>query len=110
MKLHGNENMEEGFRNLKKHYDNLTGLFGVNVVVTLNRFGFDTAEEIALFRTLCAKHGMLCAVSNGFCDGGNGCIELANEVASECEKTSGVRFLYELTDDPREKITRICIK
>ncbi|MBR2427122.1 MAG: formate--tetrahydrofolate ligase [Lentisphaeria bacterium] len=110
MKLHGDGDMKTGFANVKKHFDNLRNIFGLNVVVNLNRFGNDTEEEIALFRQLCGENNMACSVSTGFVDGGNGCIELAEKVVAEAEKKSQPQFLYELSDSIEEKINKIARK
>ena len=110
MKLHGNGDMKIGFANVKKHYDNLHNVFGLNTVVNLNRFGNDTDEEVALFRDLCAENGISCAVSNGFADGGNGCIELAEKVALEAENKCELHYLYDLSDSIEEKICKIARK
>ena len=110
MKLHGNGDIKTGFANVKKHFDNLDRGFGLNTVVALNRFGNDTAEEIALFRQLCAENGMPCSISSGFADGGNGCIELAEQVVIEAEKQSTLQFLYELSDSIEEKINKVAQK
>ncbi len=110
MKLHGGGNMTAGFANVKKHFDNLHGLFGLNVVVNLNRFTNDTDEEVECFRQLCAENGMSCSVSTGFVNGGDGCIELAEKVALEAEKPSTLKFLYESSDPIEEKINKIAKK
>ena len=107
MKLHGNGDIKCGFANVKKHYDNLHKEFGLNVVVALNKFGNDTDEEIGLFRQLCDKNGMVCAVATGFADGGNGCTELAEKVVQCAENPSSLKYLYELSDPVEEKINRI---
>ena len=110
MKLHGDGDITTGFANVKKHYRNLHDLFGLNVVVNLNRFGTDTGEEVALFRQLCADNDMPCSVSTGFVDGGSGCIELAEKVAQEAEKGSQLDYLYDLSDSIEEKINKIARK
>ena len=110
MKLHGNGDMEIGFANVKKHYDNLHNTFGLNVLVNLNRFGNDTEEDLMKFRQLCAENAMPCSVSTGFVDGGNGCTELAEKVVQEAEKKSSLSFLYDLADSIEEKINKIARK
>lgn len=110
MKLHGNGDMKTGFANVKKHYENLHNVFGLNVVVDLNKFGTDTEEEVALFRQLCAENDMPCAVSTGFVDGGNGCVELAEKVVEQAEKKNSFQYLYDLTDSIEEKINKIACK
>ena len=110
MKLHGDGCIKTGFANVKKHYDNLHNLFGINVVVNLNRFGNDTDEEVALFRQLCAENNMICSESTGFVNGGDGCIELAEKVVQEAEKAGTLNYLYDLTDSIEEKINKIARK
>ncbi|MBE6362814.1 MAG: formate--tetrahydrofolate ligase [Lentisphaerae bacterium] len=110
MKLHGNGDIKTGFANVRKHYDNLHDKFGLNVVVDLNKFGTDTDEEVELFRQLCAENKMVCAVSTGFVDGGSGCIELAEKVASAAENSCLLKYLYELSEPVKEKIDHIARK
>ena len=110
MKLHGDGCIKTGFANVKKHYDNLHDLFGLNVVVNLNRFGNDTDGEVALFRQLCAENNMICSESTGFVNGGEGCIELAEKVVQEAEKACTLNHLYDLTDSIEEKINKIACK
>ena len=110
MKLHGSGDIKTGFANVKKHYDNLSREFGLNVVVDLNRFNTDTDEEVALFRQLCADNDMLCAVSTGFVDGGNGCVELAEKVVQAAQKESSLTYLYDQTDTIKEKISSVARK
>ena len=110
MKLHGNGDIKTGFANVRKHYDNLHDKFGLNVVVDLNKFGTDTDEEVELFRQLCAENKMVCAVSTGFVDGGSGCIELAEKVASAAENSCHLKYLYELSEPVKEKIDHIARK
>ena len=110
MKLHGNGDIKTGFANVRKHYDNLHNKFGLNVVVDLNKFGTDTDEEVELFRQLCAENKMVCAVSTGFVDGGSGCIELAEKVASAAENSCHLKYLYELSEPIKEKIDHIARK
>ncbi len=110
MKLHGDGDMTAGFANVKKHYRNLHDLFKLNTVVNLNRFGTDTDAEVALFRQLCSENNMPCSVSTGFVNGGSGCIELAEKVALEAEKSSQPDYLYDLSDSIEEKINKIARK
>ncbi len=110
IKLHGNGDIKTGFANVRKHYDNLHDKFGLNVVVDLNKFGTDTDEEVELFRQLCAENKMVCAVSTGFVDGGSGCIELAEKVASAAENSCRLKYLYELSEPVKEKIDHIARK
>ena len=47
------EGIREGLKNLDRHIENLRS-FGQTVVVTLNLFDFDTAEEIEIIRNHCS--------------------------------------------------------
>ena len=110
MKMHGNGDMKSGFANVLKHYKNLTEKLGLEVIVTLNQFGFDTEEEIALFRELCSENQIPNAVSNGFAFGGSGCLELADKVMELCKTPSSCRFLYDLESPILEKIRTLCME
>ena len=110
MKLHGDGNIRTGFANVKKHFANLENEFGLNVVVNLNRFTNDTDEEVELFRKLCAENGMTSSVSTGFTDGGCGCIELAEKVVVEAEKSSAPKYLYSTNISAEDKINAIARK
>ncbi len=110
MKLHGDGDIRTGFANVKKHFANLENEFGLNVVVNLNRFTNDTDEEVGLFRKLCAENGMTSSVSTGFTDGGSGCIELAEKVVVEAEKSSAPKYLYSTNISAEDKINAIARK
>ena len=73
------EGIREGLKNLDRHIENLRS-FGQTVVVTLNLFDFDTAEEIEIIRNHCAEMGVAFATNSAFADGGLGATELAQLV------------------------------
>ena len=68
------EALEKGIVNLEKHIENLQ-LYGVPVVVTLNRFVSDTDAELAFVREFCEKRGCDFALANVWEKGGEGGIE-----------------------------------
>ena len=78
------EALERGIVNLEKHIENLQ-LYGVPVVVTLNRFVSDTDAELAFVREFCEKRGCDFALANVWEKGGEGGIELANAVLNTLE-------------------------
>ncbi|CAD7286391.1 formate--tetrahydrofolate ligase [Campylobacter suis] len=104
------EALKNGIVNLGGHIENLKDKFGQNVVVALNRFGFDIDEEIKIVCDYCEQHGVKMAVCENFAKGGEGAIELAKFVLEECEKPSKINFAYELDDDIATKITKIATK
>ena len=97
-----------GFCNLLRHYRNLTEKFGCNVVVALNKFHFDTDAELAAFDAECKKNGISYALSNGFANGGDGCVELAEMVVAKC-KAETLNFTYADNDPVLEKIRKVCV-
>ena len=104
------EALEKGIVNLEKHIENLQ-LYGVPVVVTLNRFVSDTDAELAFVREFCEKRGCDFALANVWEKGGEGGIELANAVLNTLEtKESHFKVLYEDNLPIKEKIETIAKK
>lgn len=104
------EALEKGIVNLEKHIENLQ-LYGVTVVVTLNRFVSDTDAELAFVREFCEKRGCDFALANVWEKGGEGGIELANAVLNTLEtKESHFKVLYEDNLSIKEKIETIAKK
>ena len=95
--------LETGMANLEKHIENI-GKFGLPVVVAINAFPTDTAEELALVRQRCAALGASVAVSEVWAKGGEGGKALAEQVLQALEQASNFRFLYDETLPVREKI------
>jgi formate--tetrahydrofolate ligase len=86
--------VERGFANLQRHLSNLR-LFGVPVVVSVNRFSADTAQELDRLQKLCAAEGVKAVIADHWAQGGAGAVELAREVVELVESgTANFRFLY----------------
>ena len=104
------EAVEEGCANLTKQIENMR-LFGVPVVVALNRFTTDTDKEIALVQKIAVEAGAEGAyVSEVWAKGGAGGEELARAVVKAADKPSNFRFLYPLDASIKEKIETIATK
>ena len=103
------EGIREGLKNLDRHIENLRS-FGQTVVVTLNLFDFDTAEEIEIIRNHCAEMGVAFATNSAFADGGLGATELAQLVVEQIEKTPSqpLKFTYPNNAEIRAKIESVC--
>jgi len=99
--------LEKGTENLEKHLENLN-LFGVPVVVALNQFPGDRAEEIELVKEKCAALGAEMALSRVWSEGGRGGEELAHKVMAAADRSSEFRYLYELRAPIKAKIETIC--
>lgn len=109
----GNENVEalkKGIVNLEKHIENLM-MYGVPVVVTLNRFISDTEAELDFVRKFCENKGCDFAPANVWEKGGEGGIELANAVIHTLEnKKSDFKLLYEDDLSIKEKIRTVATR
>ena len=106
----GSENLEaleRGLPNLLKHVENITQVYGLPCVVAINRFVNDTDRELALIRDRCSELGVNVALSEVWGRGGQGGIELAEEVLRLCGQPHDFRFAYELDRPLREKIETI---
>jgi formate--tetrahydrofolate ligase len=80
------EALVRGFDHLKRHLETAAG-FGLPVVVAVNGFPTDTADEIALLREFCAANGARCAFHTAFAHGGEGALELADTVLEVLDGT-----------------------
>ena len=74
----------------------------------LNKYVTDTDEEIELVRNKCSVYGVDVKVSEVWEKGGEGGIELAQEVVRLCNIPSNVHYTYELEWSIKEKIEAIC--
>ncbi len=102
--------LEKGSENLVKHIEN-AHLFGVPVVVAVNRFESDTDREIALVEKFARDSGAEGAyLSDVWARGGGGAISLAEAVVHACKKPSKFKFLYASDLPIKEKIERIAEK
>ncbi|MCK4297960.1 MAG: formate--tetrahydrofolate ligase, partial [Planctomycetes bacterium] len=89
--------LKAGLGNLKKHVENAC-LFGVNVVVAVNKFTTDTQKEIEMVKGAAVEAGAEGAyLSEVWAKGGKGGTELARAVVRACEKPAKFKFLYPLS-------------
>lgn len=102
--------VEEGSCNLEKQIENML-LFGVPVVVAINRFETDTDKEIEAVKRRAINAGADDAViSLVHAKGGEGGKDLAQAVVKAAHKPSIFKFLYPLDIPIKEKIETIAAK
>ncbi len=102
--------IQAGSCNLKKQIENIL-IFGIPVVVAINRFESDTDLEIELVKKLAVEYGAKEAVvSLAYAKGGEGAVELAEAVARTAEQPNDFKFLYPLDISIKEKIETIAKK
>ena len=99
--------LEKGIVNLGAHIDNLTGVFNVPLVVSINKFRTDSDAEIAFVKKYCAERNVKAVVNECFSKGGEGALALAEEVLNAAEKQYELRHAYEMTDPLKVKIEKV---
>ena len=101
--------LREGLKNLNRHINNMQG-FGQPVIVTLNRFDFDTDEEIDIVRRNCEDQGVGFAVNEAFLKGGDGAVDLAQKVVDTIGHIQPlpIHFTYPESDTIEGKIEKVC--
>jgi formyltetrahydrofolate synthetase len=101
------ELLDNGTANLAKNIE-IAKMFGIPVVVAINRFKYDTDAEVRLVQRRAEEAGAYAAVpSNHWAEGGRGSIELGEAVIDACEQPSNFEFLYPLDYSIKQKIETI---
>jgi formyltetrahydrofolate synthetase len=102
--------LEAGAGNLAKHIENAK-MFGVPVVVAVNSFKYDTAEEIKLVQKIALGAGAEGAFKcTHWMHGGKGALELGEAVMAAAKKTNHFEFLYPLDIPIKQKIEIIATR
>ncbi len=100
----------EGFLNIERHVRNIR-LFGVDLVIAINRFPNDTDEEIKAVVDHLRSENLECAVSEVVKHGGEGGVELAEKVLKViAEKPSQFHPFYDLSLSTEEKIHKLAVE
>lgn len=104
------EALSKGLANLAAHLDS-AAQFDRPVIVAVNQFTTDSAEEIALVHAFCQSRGVPCATANVFGQGGEGATTLAETVLAALPKESKpLPFLYQPHDSVEQKLTAIATR
>ena len=119
LKMHGGvkkedlkkENLEalkKGLPNLERHIQNIKK-FGLEVAVAINHFITDTDKEVKIIEDYCAEIGVKANLCMHWSKGGEGTIDLANNVVELCkkEKKNSFKFLYSSETSLWQKIEAI---
>ena len=110
LKYNGDGDLKKGIVNLGKHIENLR-LYKVPVIVTLNAFSDDTKEEWDYISDYCKNAGASFALAKVWEKGGEGGIDLANEVLRVLdEEKSSFTPLYPDDISLKEKIETVAKK
>jgi len=118
LKYHGGANVKEldkatdvhlkkGLENLGRHIENLRKM-NIPMVVTLNLFATDKAREIKIVKGFCDYQEVPFATINGYTQGSDGGIELAQLLDSVVwEKDTSYIPVYQPTDSIQDKIDKV---
>jgi len=99
--------IKQGLENLARHIDNMKKM-NIPLVVTLNQFTNDKAREIKIVKGFCDYQEVPFAVCNGFTQGGDGGVELAQAIDNIVGKNeTSYEPVYELTDPVKDKIEKV---
>ena len=104
------EALQKGLPNLLQHVENVTVNYGIPCVVAINRFPTDTEAELEMVREKCRELGVIVALSDVWGKGGEGGIQLAEEVLSLTEQDNDFHFVYEDEMSLEEKINAVASK
>ena len=104
------EALQKGLPNLLQHVENVTVNYGIPFVVAINRFPTDTEAELEMVREKCRELGVNVALSEVWGKGGEGGIQLAEEVLSLTEQDNDFHFVYEDEMSLEEKINAVASK
>ncbi len=102
--------LEKGLVNLERHVENVSKVYGIPCVVSINRFNFDTPAELAMVDARMIKLAVPVVLATHWSDGGKGATELAKLVVGLCDKASQPTFVYEDADTLWDKINKIAKK
>ena len=101
------EYLANGFANLEKHINNLKNVYGLNVIVAINKYIHDTQKEIDFLQKKLQEKGIGLSLLESWEKGGEGAVDLAKQIVELVEKPSNFTFAYELDKTIEEKIKQI---
>ena len=102
--------LEKGLVNLERHVENVSKVYGIPCVVSINRFNYDTPAELEMLNARMKKLGVPVVLATHWGDGGKGAAELAKIVVGLCDQPSKPTFVYEDSDTLWDKINKIAKK
>lgn len=102
--------LDKGLHNLYKHIDNIKNKFGLNIVVAINKYIYDTEHEINYLRDKLNEKGIELSVVESWENGGEGAIDLAKKVIELSNNKTKLNYVYNLEENIKQKITDVATK
>ena len=121
LKMHGGvakadlatENVQaviDGLPNLDKHLANIQEVYGLPVVVAINKFPLDTEAELEAVYESCKKRHVDVVISDVWAKGGAGGRDLAEKVIQLAQEENHFSYVYDEEDSIETKLTKIVTK
>ena len=104
------EALEKGIPNLLRHVSNIKNVYKLPSVVAVNKFPTDTDAEVELIINKCRELGVNVVLSDVWAKGGEGGVEMAQEVIRLCEQPNDFTYSYELDGSIEDKIEAVVKK
>lgn len=104
------EGLERGLDNLFHHIDNIKNKWGLNVIVAINKYTQDTDKEIEFLKSKLDEKNIPLSLVEGWAKGGEGAIDLANQIVDLCEKEEDFKYMYDVEEPIKDKIEAIATK
>ncbi len=102
--------LEAGLPNLLQHVENITKVYKLPAVVAINQFPTDTQAELDLIERKCNELGVNVCLSQVWAKGGEGGLDLANEVVRLCEEPNDFDYSYETGASIKDALNAIATK
>ena len=101
------EELKKGIVNLERHIENISK-YTKNIVVCLNRFEYDTDNEINFVKQFVQTLGYPIEVCESYKLGSKGSINLAKKIIEISNNTNDFKPLYNFNESIIDKINKIC--
>lgn len=101
------EALEIGIHNLLKHIDNLTNVFGLNVVVAINKYIDDSEKEISLLKEKLEGRGINLSLVEAWEKGAEGAKDLAEKIVELTNIETKLNYAYGLEASIKTKIEKL---
>ena len=101
------DGLKNGMSNLYKHIENIKDKFGLNVIVAINRYNTDAEKEIEYIQETLKEKGIESSLVEGWAKGGEGAIDIAQQLVNLTEKQENFKYIYDLQDDIKTKIQKV---
>ena len=98
--------LKKGICNLRVHILNMKKYLD-NVIVCLNKFSFDSEEEIEFVRKYCEDLGCEFEVCDAYALGSDGALDISKKIIKMCENKKEFHLLYDENKSIKEKVEKV---